>query len=220
MDAGIDDFEVREVLLGRIDRRRHRQCIEEPEQRPELMFNDKPVQKAPTSRGQNDDLAGQRLVMNEIENMFERASVGRAINGRANDNDIGALDRLNNRGRTLVFKQSATTQGREQMRRRVHKLDQLGFGGRFFLDGVEKGFYDRSGPRGPLRTSGYADDRSHAHLQNTPSMTATLTLAITISLTHTKGTRKCIASKSAVFCSFASGQNKTLCFVRKRRFDF
>ena len=91
-----------EVGLDGIDGGRQRQCAEEAEERAQLVLGDEAVHERAARRREHDGLAGEGAMVDEIEEMLQRARHRGAIDGCADDEEIGALDLIDDATR-LAF---------------------------------------------------------------------------------------------------------------------
>ena len=105
------------------------------------MLDGQTVHGAAGSRRQDDGLAGERVVMNQVEQMFERAGIGGAVHWRADHEDVGRLDGVNDRLGLRAC--PGAGQGWQHQRGGISHLDDAG---------------------GEVEAPGYGvDDRSHQH---------------------------------------------------------
>src|SRR5918992_1396326 len=82
---------IREVRISRIDAR-HDLGVDAREQRPQSVLNHDAVLARGSRGNAQRDLPGERALLKEIEEDLEQSRIGRAVDGRARDEDCRALD--------------------------------------------------------------------------------------------------------------------------------
>jgi hypothetical protein len=95
---GVDQASVQEILVAGVDRGRDRERGEEAEQRAKGVLDDERMARPAAGRGQDDGLAGERLGLDEVEQVLEQARIGALVDGRTDDERVRRLDRIDDAG--------------------------------------------------------------------------------------------------------------------------
>src|ERR1700677_2424717 len=144
------------------------------------MLGHETMQMATARRREDNGLAQESFVMDEIEKMFEGARIRRPINRRPDYQQIGSLNRFDQPfrfGGELVRRQSG-----EEMRGGIHEFDQLWDDAASRLDTVQDRLHKRSCSRRTRNASRNADDRRFGHKQLPPSRTRCATVILLLAI--------------------------------------
>ncbi len=131
---------------------------EESEQRPQLVLGPQAVQRAAAGRGQDRRLAGERVLVQQVEDMLQRAGVGSAIDRRADDHQVRHFDAAQ---QDLARPRQRIARRRRQQHRADHgQVDQAGGCVDAALHRLEHGLDQDPRARRAGEVSGQSDDRS------------------------------------------------------------
>ena len=148
-----------EIAFDCEDRGRQRQGVEKAEERPQLMLRHQAVQRRPRGRGENDRRSLQSAVVHDVEEVLEGPGVRGPIDRRADNEQVGLLDHVDDGFRPP--RQRPSRDRGEEVGGLVGEFDQPDFavGAEMLEDAADQG----GRARGPQEAPRNADDLCCCH---------------------------------------------------------